>query len=322
MRVAFNYRIHQPQRGRSGFTLIELLVVIAIIAVLIAMLLPAVQQAREAARRNQCKNNLHQIGLGFHNFESTRGFFPGSMTAATISNNGTHYWGAQILPYLDSNPLAEIYDYDVSYIHYNNAQAIGYHLPYHVCPSDPEGFRYNEGVGTKNTAPEGSPERANGWNASVTDYIGAQGINANIQFSMTPPKSTETFFIGGGKLRYARDLVDGMSNSIMLMESAGRPNVYLKGGRIGNGKNSLSGWAESVPWSINAYTTDGVAATAANRGSCLVNCINTRSAYSFHAGTANILLADGSVRGVAENIAIESMVALLTIDAGDILGEF
>ena len=103
----------QFSRYRRGFTLIELLVVIAIIGLLIALLLPAVQQAREAARRSQCRNNLKQVALALHNYESTHGIFPGGSLYAvvgtdTISNACA--WGRSILPFLDQAPLANQLD--------------------------------------------------------------------------------------------------------------------------------------------------------------------------------------------------------------------
>ena len=94
------------RKRRGGFTLIELLVVIAIIAVLIALLLPAVQQAREAARRTQCKNNLKQIGLALHNYESTFGRLPpGTFGGMGTCNDDGLAWSFSILPYLDQAPL-------------------------------------------------------------------------------------------------------------------------------------------------------------------------------------------------------------------------
>src|ERR1700709_905701 len=107
-----------PQDRRPGFTLIELLVVIAIIAILIALLLPAVQQAREAARRTQCKNNLKQIALGLHNYESTFSKLPLGVlgTSGTSSNkNQLTTWQTLILPYVDQAPLYGQYNFDVAY---------------------------------------------------------------------------------------------------------------------------------------------------------------------------------------------------------------
>ncbi|MBT5017958.1 MAG: DUF1559 domain-containing protein, partial [Planctomicrobium sp.] len=100
-----------------GFTLIELLVVIAIIAILIALLLPAVQQAREAARRTQCKNNLKQLGLALHNYHDTHGIFPNSMDSyfpggvPSRSNPRNHSWMVMILPFIDQAPLYQSIDF-------------------------------------------------------------------------------------------------------------------------------------------------------------------------------------------------------------------
>jgi prepilin-type N-terminal cleavage/methylation domain-containing protein len=129
---------------RAGFTLIELLVVIAIIAVLIALLLPAVQQAREAARRTQCKNNLKQLGIALHNYLSTHSVFPpsGCISMATTSQQP---WSAQafVLPYLEGNNIYANIDFSLGYHHPVNTSAYppfgpaATRVPVLICPSDP-----------------------------------------------------------------------------------------------------------------------------------------------------------------------------------------
>ncbi|HEY4261825.1 MAG TPA: DUF1559 domain-containing protein [Schlesneria sp.] len=305
---------------RAGFTLIELLVVIAIIAVLIALLLPAVQQAREAARRTQCKNNLHQLGLGFHNFESSYGFFPNSVTSP-----GPHYWGAQILPYMDNNPLANIYDYTVSYAHYNNSKAVQITLPFHICPSVPEAGRKNTTfLASKTTAPAGSPEATNGWPSAISDYMGPQGVTANIQYFMTPPTVTDTIFVGGNAQRKIRDVLDGTSNTILLTETAGRPSQY-RSNKIKSGSIAacLCGWPDPNVFSYLSYTRDGSAQTnSTNHGNCMINCNNVRQLFSFHSGIAHVLLVDGSVRALNENMDAVAVVGLLTISGAEVVGDY
>src|SRR4051812_24180729 len=156
------------RRGRPGFTLIELLVVIAIIGVLIALLLPAVQAAREAARRAQCVNNLKQIGLGLHNYESTNGVFPPGRINTYVAGNG-HCWGAysQMLPFLEQKAVFDAMnfsmnpdpDYTTSTAVANRTAAVTV-VSALLCPSDGEpplvvvgggpyaGHNYNLNVGT------------------------------------------------------------------------------------------------------------------------------------------------------------------------------
>src|SRR5580693_8105777 len=112
---------HRARRPRQAFTLIELLVVIAIIAVLVSMLLPAVQQAREAARRSQCRNNLKQIGLALHNYEGSYRVFPPGYVDFNFNPNNTPDtdlgpgwgWATFLLPYMDQSPLYNQINFNV-----------------------------------------------------------------------------------------------------------------------------------------------------------------------------------------------------------------
>ena len=122
------------RRNRFAFTLIELLVVIAIIAILIALLLPAVQQAREAARRTQCKNNLHQLGLALHNYHDEYQCFP---PAYTVDPDGKplHSWRTLILPYLEHGPLYATIDLSKPWDDPANKAAYATNIQAYRCPS-------------------------------------------------------------------------------------------------------------------------------------------------------------------------------------------
>src|SRR5436190_7827746 len=142
---------------RRGFTLIELLVVIAIIAVLIALLLPAVQQAREAARRVQCSNNLKQFGLAMHNYESSYRMFPignalfGTGTSAAILDNG---WSvpARLFPFLDNAQQFENLNFEVKYSDKRNTTMIAINVAMLMCPSETKNDKFNASFGLNNYA--------------------------------------------------------------------------------------------------------------------------------------------------------------------------
>jgi prepilin-type N-terminal cleavage/methylation domain-containing protein len=119
---------------RQAFTLIELLVVIAIIAVLVALLLPAVQQAREAARRSQCKNNLKQIALALHNYHEVYGAFPPAYVA-DASGKPMHSWRVLILPFLEASPLYSEYNFSEPWDGPNNSRLLSRMPPVYACPS-------------------------------------------------------------------------------------------------------------------------------------------------------------------------------------------
>src|SRR5579863_9248252 len=119
---------------KKGFTLIELLVVIAIIAILVSLLIPATQQAREAARRSQCKNNLKQIGLALHNYHDAFGSFPPAFVA-DANGKPMHSWRVLILPYLDQLPLYKEYNFSEPWDGPNNSRLLNRMPPAFSCPS-------------------------------------------------------------------------------------------------------------------------------------------------------------------------------------------
>jgi prepilin-type N-terminal cleavage/methylation domain-containing protein/prepilin-type processing-associated H-X9-DG protein len=221
-----------------GFTLIELLVVIAIIAVLIALLLPAVQSAREAARRIQCTNNLKQIGLGLHNYHQAVGTFPLGATLVTGNYGAVTYgcWSAQalMLPYVEQGPLynSANFSFAVAYAtlgQLTNSTVVNTTLAMFLCPSD--SLAATAGAGT-----QGTPYTNNNNN-----YFGSMGTTTR------PSNPTTTgIFTGGGSNCYGiASVTDGTANTIAFSESlVGDSGHYTK-------------FRDSVSWTASPPNTGG-----------------------------------------------------------------
>ena len=314
--------------ARRGFTLIELLVVIAIIAVLIALLLPAVQQAREAARRTQCKNNLKQIGLALHNYASTHTIFPLETYFGERADGSFFYgsWVPQILPYFEQQGLANIYDHRFSFFEDPNRDAIEMKLTLFECPSTPGGTEMT---------PEFRLRSPGGWQilsdrgAWSSDYAGQRGIHSGTFRVYVPGGNSPTnegIFGGGGTGTRFRDITDGTTNSIIVHESAGRTNEIIND-RVNNviirNPPAFGGWFDY--WSgpcagwMYGFEDDGVT----TRGPRFINASNRwANPYSFHTGGVQVAMADGSVRFLSETMNNLTFIALCTDSGGEVVGEF
>ncbi len=246
-------------RHRRGFTLIELLVVIAIIAILIALLLPAVQQAREAARRTQCKNNMKQLGLAFHNYHDVYGTFPRSIVGGTVLTGlkmtSCMSWRAAILPYIDQGNVYTQIDPNTSPFDGVNDDVYVTPIPSFTCPSTPDTqnlVEYTIPAGTDLDASGPIPPMAESWTikSSRIDYESANGVNdtiSNIAYNPNPPWNSSTPNTGGSRagaigwqfavidLPSASDepapskissIIDGTSNTILIGELASRNKLY------------------------------------------------------------------------------------------------
>lgn len=322
-------RIPVRAARRRGFTLIELLVVIALIAILVSLLLPAVQSVREAARRTECQNHLHQIGLALHNYEATYRMFPkggplANLSAANPENTvGTYRiasWGTAILPYTEQNTLYQQIDLNLWYLHPKNQPATGQHISFFTCPSNPDAEKKKPN-GDRTTSPElyGRNDYTGNW--------GVRGIGCPTSWC------TNT---------YQWDLGESGSDPRGPIVSPQNPNISQKNVTdgltntifIGEAPTALHGlWAgqknvqeQSSP--INALNTT-VTQAFAQYASCTVYPWQTASTkfcdfgqdyHSYHPGGAQFVMGDGSVKLVTENVNLVLLNWLLSIRDGNPVG--
>jgi prepilin-type N-terminal cleavage/methylation domain-containing protein/prepilin-type processing-associated H-X9-DG protein len=326
-----------------AFTLIELLVVIAIIAVLISLLLPAVQMAREAARRIQSTNNLKQIGLAMHNYESSIGSFPGFGQSTAFAFSPL----ARILPYLEQENLVNLVNFQVPIytgsgpnIRLNtvHATAANFVINGYLCPSD-----------------GGNPMFQNvlGGNSAGTTYALCTGSGRNLTYHVELP--TDGMFWYGSAVTMGH-ITDGTSNTMLASQirlgdgvntSGPRPNdgkrQYASNGALSPALPGLSQGGQQIQNPDLAAMTVAINAWRGDRGySWLVGRLvsNGFSAYlapnsqvpdlaahgrgwhgarSFHPGGVQALFADGSVRFIKDTVSLESWRALATRNGGEVI---
>lgn len=321
------------KRKQRGFTLIELLVVIAIIAILIALLLPAVQMAREAARRTQCKNNLKQLGLALHNYNETHSRLP---LLASDSLYG-YSPSAQLLPYIDQANLHNLIDFRepllsgppwAAVLNPALVDVVKQTIPVFLCPSDAGNVFFTDAQGAV-------------WAGS--NYLVNGGSGLNMQYCTT---ENDGLFWRGSSTRL-RDITDGTTNTIFMAETlfgnrgpdtatlldpdrqmkrvsgggacsatsddlVSRAASNYEGGRAGTWIRGL-GYSTLVHGYLppNSQTPDVV-----HHGEIV------SGARSLHIGGANVLLCDGSVRFLGENTDLKTLRNLFSRADGEVLGEF
>jgi prepilin-type N-terminal cleavage/methylation domain-containing protein/prepilin-type processing-associated H-X9-DG protein len=280
-------------RRSAGFTLVELLVVIAIIGVLVALMLPAVQAAREAARRMQCDNNLKQIGLAIHNYEGTHRVFP-----PAYWRRPGHNMLAFILPYIEQRAVHSVYRWDIDWDDPANVPATRVKIDVFVCPSAPSGRNYVSDYATCEYIPNTQGRRDLIASGSLTVRSEWDGLfekgDPGEDFAPTNPVAV---------------VRDGLSNTFMLFEDGGRPREYEHGKPTDRTNVTGARWADpAAEFWVHLLC-----------GAQIVNCTNNNEIYSFHPGGANFLYGDGSVRFHPETIDPETFVSLFTRSAGDVV---
>jgi prepilin-type N-terminal cleavage/methylation domain-containing protein len=330
------------ETARRGFTLIELLVVIAIIAILIALLLPAVQQAREAARRSQCRNNMKQIGLAMHNYHDNFNCFPatcyapgigateyisGSSTATAIPRQKNTSGLVMLLPYIDQTPMYNRWNHNIaaswSYVYGThsastvegnpdvNAPISKTPISVFKCPSDSGSDFYS----------------------GADQYYGISGTQSggyrtNYDMSTTHleyyhnhywhalPKNARAMFGADGRTKIG-DVKDGTTNTVMFAEQVrDKYNGQLTGwshrGHVNMGIDFARAWYRINQWD---YYGDPATYLYGRLGQWM-------TAGSMHVGGVHVLLGDGSVRFISENIDAATQDNLSYMADNKVLGDF
>jgi len=355
--------------GRRGFTLVELLVVIAIIATLVGLLVPAVNSAREASRRSSCQNNLKQQGLAIHGYHDTHDRLPSGgrpPDAATVRCGVFIY----MLPWVDRKDLWDAYDTSVTWSHANNLPVSSVRIPTYECPSSPKhGGQLDHNPDTFNGAtgpwnPTGTGAAQNGI-VAVGDYGASLGVHpllptvvsGNVEIAPGQSVAASTLIVPSSALTSSAaattngmlpknakvsfgDVTDGLSNTIAIWESGGRPYVYRRGTQVsdklfgtGAAHTNAGGWVRPASDIIlGGSSADGTTIpgpflnrtnghnhgqeTYSGSGFAVWGTEGSSQPYSFHPGGLQVTLGDGAVRFISETVSIDVISALTTRNGG------
>lgn len=316
---------------RGGFHRFELALVVAVVVLTTGLSLPAIRAAQAEADRTRCQDHLRRLGQGFLAFEKVHGGLPPRRSGF---NNGAPYggWGAYLLPHIGDDALAKKYNPKLDFFDPGNKAAVESPAPVFLCPASPGNRRLKiqSQASTKSENPD--KDTVHTADCGVTDFIssngllmprGGYGLNALVADQMSGNQRQPMV---DNEFLPLRKITDGTSCTLLLIEQAGRPDVWRKGkkkegeGQFGMSANARGAWAG---WGSIAFGPAS-AATGETPGrgdatDCTVNCNNWFGLYSFHPGGANVLLCDGSVRFLNPTLDPLTLAYLTLRDDGHLI---
>lgn len=309
----------EASRRVAGRTLWEVVVAMALVSVLAALLLPSIQAAREVARRLECQQNLREIGLALNGYVEVRQHFPPGSIQGRVATDvhrqmgvvppSAHSWAAFVLPFLGGESLADTYDLQFDWESGSNSPIAATTVKNFLCPATP-----SRGAG------RGVNERR-----AAGDYAADYGLGSTLARSSRVDAATGRSpqgVLGVNQVTWPSQILDGTSHTLCVTEDAGRPNWYGPRGRsLGARTITGAGWLNPDA----AFVTDGADVDATSlstlsspaAATCPLNCTNDNEIYSFHAGGAQAVFADGSVRFMSQEIELRVLARWLTREAGD-----
>ena len=318
---------------RRGITMIELLVSIGIVAILVAIALPAIQSARESARRVQCQNNLRQILIATQSHHTDHGALPSFYNGSALSYPlaewdlfNMHSWRVPLLPYIEQSALRERVKWDALATEPDNSSVAQAVVPTFICPSggDPTVVGWGLRHGSIGVPPDNVQE-SDRYKVVRSDYDAMAGIevlpdpfpaNANVgsvEFVRWGIWGWPVFDNGlttGSQLSQYRpgkfrDVSDGLSNTIAVVERSGKPIFLVNGKPNITPGNPNADYPGQVGWSASNTFSWSI-----NKNGIGVNESNVGGIYSLHPGGANVGIADGSVRFLSDSTDFETLVRL------------